>query len=144
MMPNPTPSVKKICPAAASQVSGFLVERGQGVYGFLHRAVQEYFAAKHLTNDPSRVSTHLAERLLEPTWREPIVLAVGIVSQQSDSNSLRHLAEAFDTLLHTTDPAGDFLPRRELLARGGLFTRRSQAPEGRRPHPLPGRAYSRA
>ncbi len=101
---------------AARQVSGFLVERGEGVYGFLHRAVQEYFAASHLVNDPSRVSAHIAERLLEPTWREPITLAIGMVSQPRYPNSLRHLAETFDTLLHTADPAGDFLPRRELLA----------------------------
>jgi hypothetical protein len=101
---------------AARQVSGFLVERGEGVYGFVHRAVQEYFAARHLTNNPSLVSTRLAERLLEPTWREPIALAVGIVSQQRYPHSLQHLAETFDTLLHTPDPAGDFLPRRELLA----------------------------
>ena len=101
---------------AARQVSGFLVERGEGVYGFLHRAVQEYFAARYLANDPSQVSAYIAQRLLEPTWREPITLAVGIVSQPRYPNSLRHLAEVFDTVLHTTDPAGDFLPRRELLA----------------------------
>lgn len=33
---------------AASHLSGFFVERGDGVYGFLHRQFQEYFAADYL------------------------------------------------------------------------------------------------
>jgi len=101
---------------AAREASGFLLERGEGVYGFVHRAVQEYFAARYLAHDPSQISARLVEQLLEPTWREPIVLAAGIVSQPRYPNSLRHLAETFDTLLNTPDPTGDFLPRRELLA----------------------------
>ena len=101
---------------AAREVSGFLVARGEGVYGFLHRAVQEYFVAQHLVDNPSQAATNIAERGLDATWREPITLAVGIVSQRRYPNSRRHLTEIFDTLLSAPDPTGDFLPRRELLA----------------------------
>lgn len=102
---------------AARDVAGFLVARGEGVYGFLHRAVQEYFAAKHLVASTTQVATNIRDRALDPIWREPITLAVGMVSQRRlYANSRRHLAEVFDTILNISDPAGEFLPRRELLA----------------------------
>ncbi len=102
--------------SAARDVSGFLVARGEGVYGFLHRALQEYFAAQYLANRPEQVIENLTARLLDPTWREPIILAVGIVSHPQYPESRRLLPEVFAALQNSPDPAGDFLPRRELLA----------------------------
>ena len=78
--------------------------------------MQEYFAAKYLVDNPGYVAENLAVRLLDTTWREPIVLAVGMVSQRRYFHSLLHLTEVFEVLLKTPDPAGDFLPHRELLA----------------------------
>jgi hypothetical protein len=101
---------------AARDVSGFLVARGEGVYGFLHRALQEYFTAHHLTARPDQVVEQLSTRLLDPTWREPIVLAVGVVSRPRYPESRRRLLEVFTSLLDAPDPVGDVLPRRELLA----------------------------
>src|SRR5207248_205279 len=67
-------------------------------------------------DQPAHAATNLAERALDIRWREPITLAVAMVSQRRYPNSIRHLTEVFDTLLHAPDPTGDFLPRRELLA----------------------------
>jgi len=101
---------------AAREVSGFLVARGEGVYGFLHRALQEYFVAQHLVNQTEQVIVHLRSQCLNPLWREPIVLAVGLISQPNSPNSRRLLTEAFTALLEAPDPAGDMFPRRTLLA----------------------------
>ncbi len=100
----------------AREVSGFLVARGEGVYGFLHRSLQEYFAAQHLVRQPEQVAENLVLRVLDPVWREPTLLAIGIVSQPSYPDSRHRLSEVFEALLDIPDPAGDFLPRRELLA----------------------------
>ena len=102
--------------SVARDISGCLVARGEGVYGFLHRALQEYFAAKHLIDQPGKIIENLGNKLLDPTWREPIVLAVGMVSQQNYSDSKNRLPKLFDLLLNFHDPVGEFIPRRELLA----------------------------
>jgi hypothetical protein len=104
---------------AAREVSGFLVERGGGVYGFLHRALQEFFAARYLVDEdvpPAERLERLRTRLLDPIWREPLVLAVGWVSRRRYPDSRRLLPQVFDALLDTPDPSGAVLPRRELLA----------------------------
>ncbi len=101
---------------AAREVGGVLVAHSEGVYGFLHRSLQEYFAAKFLTEKPDHVAEQIALRLLNPTWHEPIVLAMGIVSQAGYSANRRRLSEAFICILNAPDPVGDILPRRELLA----------------------------
>jgi len=100
----------------AREVSGFLVARGEGVYGFLHRSLQEYFAAQHLTRQYEQVVENLINRVLDPIWREPVSLAIGIASQPGYPESRRILPEVFAALLDMPDPAGEFLPRRELLA----------------------------
>lgn len=101
---------------AARDVSGFLVARGEGVYGFLHRALQEYFAAEFLVSQADRTIKHISSKLLDSIWREPIVLALGIVSRPKYPDSRHYLPNLFTLVLNTPDPIGDFLPRRELLA----------------------------
>ncbi|MFL5624312.1 MAG: NACHT domain-containing protein [Ktedonobacteraceae bacterium] len=101
---------------AARDVSGLLVARGEGVYGFLHRSFQEYFTAKHLADRPERVAENIKLHFFDPAWREPLVLAIGIVSQRRYPDSRRRLPEVFTTLLETPDPVGNVLPRHELLA----------------------------
>jgi predicted NACHT family NTPase len=65
----------------ADQASGFLVSRGEGVYGFLHRALQEYFAARYLVDDPQETLARCARHVLDANWREPLTLALGLISQ---------------------------------------------------------------
>jgi len=107
---------------AAREVSGFLVARGPGVYGFVHRSLQEYFVALHLTDsDPvdaegaQRMIDQLAAYALDPSWREPVVLAVGITSRAKHPEN-RELRNVLKALLAAPDPASTMLPRRELLA----------------------------
>jgi hypothetical protein len=98
------------------ELSGFLVARGQGVYGFLHRSLQEYFVGQHLVREPEQAATNISARLLDPIWREPILLAVGIVSQPDyHGGSQQRQPELLAAMLQAPDPAGEALPRRELL-----------------------------
>lgn len=59
--------------------SGLLVERGTGLFGFMHLTFQEYFVARHLISQDSRIN-EIKGRLHQPRWREPILLAVAFLS----------------------------------------------------------------
>jgi hypothetical protein len=62
--------------------SGLYVERGEGLYGFMHLTFQEYFAARQLVSSSQRGREEILKRLHQPRWREPILLAVGSLSSQ--------------------------------------------------------------
>jgi len=62
--------------------SGLYVERGEGLYGFMHLTFQEYFAARQLVSSSERGREEILKRLHQPRWREPILLAVGSLSHQ--------------------------------------------------------------
>ncbi len=109
----------------ADEGAGFLVSRGEKVYAFLHRAVQEYFVARALADIPPEggdppLLDALREHGLDPTWREPLVLALGILHRsdyplpRGERERLRR--RAWETLLTLPDPAAAVLPRRALLA----------------------------
>ncbi len=62
--------------------SGLFVERGEGLYGFMHLTFEEYFTARHLVSSAARARTQILELLHQPRWREPTLLAVGSLSKQ--------------------------------------------------------------
>jgi hypothetical protein len=62
--------------------SGLFVERGEGLYGFMHLTFEEYFTARQLVSSSSRARQLILQRLHLPRWREPILLAVGSLSKQ--------------------------------------------------------------
>lgn len=64
------------------QHSGLFVERGEGLYGFMHLTFQEYYTARQLVSSSGRARQQILERLHLPRWREPILLAVGSLSKQ--------------------------------------------------------------
>jgi hypothetical protein len=64
------------------QHSGLFVERGEGLYGFMHLTFQEYFTARQLVSSSAKARPQILERLHLPRWREPILLAVGSLSKQ--------------------------------------------------------------
>lgn len=101
----------------ADEATGFLVSRGEGVYGFLHRAIQEYFAARYLVNEPDKTSSRLLPYVLDPAWREIVILGLGQVSQSRYpvTNRSEFIRKLWQDVLNFPDPAGEVLPRRALL-----------------------------
>lgn len=79
-----------------SESSGLFVERGQGLFGFMHRTFQEYYAARYLlmqrnwTKDAlipigdSDFTAFAVRHYHAPLWREPLLLAVASLSEQEN------------------------------------------------------------
>jgi Calcineurin-like phosphoesterase len=86
--------------------SGLFVERGEGLYGFMHLTFEEYFTARQLVSSSTRARAQILERLHLPRWREPILLAVGSLSKQfyDDTHDLLRaildVGSAYEGMLH--------------------------------------------
>ncbi len=86
--------------------SGLFVERGEGLYGFMHLTFEEYFTARQLVSSATRARGQILDRLHQPRWREPILLAVGSLSKQFYDDTqeiLRAILEAsspYEGVLH--------------------------------------------
>ena len=86
--------------------SGLFVERGEGLYGFMHLTFEEYFTARQLVSSSTRARAQILERLHLPRWREPILLAVGSLSKQfydDTQDLLRAILDAgsaYERVLH--------------------------------------------
>lgn len=86
--------------------SGLFVERGEGLYGFMHLTFEEYFTARHLVSRSTTARTQILNHLHRPRWREPILLAIGSLSKQFYDDT-RELLESivdagsdYETVLH--------------------------------------------
>ncbi len=72
-------------------------ERGEPLYGFLHRTFQEYFAALDLDNrriednDPDVVTKFLRDHLHDPHWREVTVLLLGKLPRKLTTSQLKNV-----------------------------------------------------
>jgi tetratricopeptide (TPR) repeat protein len=74
------------------ETTGLFVERGPGVYGFMHLTFEEYYAARHIAdNDVSDILAMIRPYLYEARWNEPILLALGYLS--ADRNQVNRLLE---------------------------------------------------
>ncbi len=94
--------------------SSLFVERGQGLFGFMHRTFQEYYIALYLADKKHHtdqsLKTFVAEKCHTAIWREPFLLVIAYKSEQKDrderqqANALIQIIldthDAFDTLLH--------------------------------------------
>ncbi|MGC5031071.1 NACHT domain-containing protein [Micromonospora sp. DT229] len=56
---------------------GLLAEQSSGNYAFFHRTFQEFLAARHMLSDRENAVAKMVERLDDPQWREPLLLALG-------------------------------------------------------------------
>lgn len=58
---------------------GLLAEQSAGNYAFFHRTFQEFLAARHLLAERAKVAEKIGDRMDDPIWREPLLLALGFV-----------------------------------------------------------------
>ena len=90
---------------------GLLVASGPDAFRFAHRSFQEYLAAQHLIADPSASAGQILARLGDSQWREPILMAIGLMNW-------RHSAAMpvfTQTLLAQDGPLSEFFPETALL-----------------------------
>lgn len=107
--------IQEFLDVALRQV-GLMAGRGDLLLGFLHLTFQEYLAAVWLVRDQDVDATvaRVRERLDDPRWREPVLLALGYAASHQGWP-----ADAFVALLRgliaADEPVGDVLPRVVLL-----------------------------
>ena len=97
--------------ASAAGLGGFLLERGDGAYGFIHRTLQEYFAALYLAHNRATVAGEVCRRLDEPAWHVPLTLAVA----HTAAKKKRALPGLLRAILDAPEPAPGLLPRNALF-----------------------------
>ena len=85
------------------ETTGLFVERGPGVYGFMHLTFEEYYAARHIANnDVPDILEMIQPYLYEARWNEPILLALGYLS--TDQKRVNRLLEKMFESLATYQP----------------------------------------
>ena len=90
---------------------GLLVASGPDSFRFAHRSFQEYLSAQHLIEDPGQSARRILEKLGDPRWREPILMAIGLVNWQHKDK----LASLVESLLAQAGPLARFFPETALL-----------------------------
>ena len=90
---------------------GVLVASGPERYRFAHRSFQEYLAAQHLIADPELSASRVLDRLGDPQWREPVLLAIGLMNWRHPDK----MANFVSSLLAQDGPLARFFPETALL-----------------------------
>jgi hypothetical protein len=91
---------------------GLLAPRGHDQFGFLVLSIQEYLVARYMTRDGlDKVSAMLCENMDDARFREPILMALGHVSQCRPAD-LQSLIKLF---LVSEETLRDLVPRPPLL-----------------------------
>ena len=93
---------------AHARQRGSLVEERDGAYRFVHLALQEFLVARHLrevvagTRGLPALVSELQGKLVDPWWREPILLALGYRSGRAARTVRELVALLRDTAPHDT------------------------------------------
>jgi hypothetical protein len=101
-----------------SQV-GLLTSHAETDLKFLHRTFQEYLAGRHLLRDLNLASARMREKMGDPNWREPLLMAMSWLS-------LHHPEQLGSILLQVLSPHQQtvqlqLLPRSALLVAEALL-----------------------
>ncbi len=81
------------------ETTGLFVERGTGVYSFMHLTFEEYFAARYIAdNDVSDILEIIRQHLHEARWQEPILLALGYLGIHNPKQLNKLLERLFRSL----------------------------------------------
>jgi transcriptional regulator with XRE-family HTH domain len=89
---------------------GLLVPSGPEAVRFAHQSFREYLAAQHLVSDLDVAADRLIQRLGDPRWREPVLLAIGLVNWQQPGEVVKLTEE----LLARQGAMGDLFPEAAL------------------------------
>jgi hypothetical protein len=79
---------------------GLLVESGPGAFRFSHLTFQEFLAAQHLVSDPGQRARRILAHLGDPRWREPILMALGLVNWQHPGQIVRLTTDLLAGIRH--------------------------------------------
>jgi predicted NACHT family NTPase len=78
--------------ADAREHAGLLVERGAGMYGFIHLTFQEYLAAVAIgqqgQGDVGQIVSILSEHVGDDNWREVTLLTIGYMGLRQQLDEL--------------------------------------------------------
>ena len=98
------------------ETTGLFVERGPGVYGFMHLTFEEYFAARQIAdNEIDDILQIISSHRNQARWNEPILLALGYLSK--DRRRINRLVER---LLSGLDAYQPTIAGREIRLKGAL------------------------
>ncbi|WP_327578458.1 NACHT domain-containing protein [Streptomyces sp. NBC_00145] len=85
---------------------------GAGMYGFVHRTFLEYLAARDLSQrytarewTPDQLIDMLAQRAINPTWHEVILLLLGQISRHAEAEHAAFIARLLEMHRRRTSPA---------------------------------------
>jgi hypothetical protein len=97
---------------------GLLAEQSPGNYAFFHRTFQEFLAARHLLTHRETAAAKIIDRLDDPLWREPLLLALGFAMIDPQWGPSMRAGLLRDVL--TADGPEEAIPRATLLVTAAL------------------------
>ncbi len=90
--------------------AGLLVAEGESLYSFPHKSIYEYFVARHLVDSLPHLTPAILNRLEDPRWQEPLLLAVLMLDRQYSQGAQPTLVAV------RNDGGGDELVRLRFVA----------------------------